>query len=1768
MEMSATPAESEKISEESCEEEENLSGCEESSENDPDVDCDGENPSEASPEPPKRELSGSAVQKKSTARKNASKQESQGGLDLTAQMATMCQALASLSNTLEVVVGVVGAGTQSGFTGLARNPDGTAPMVNASVPRMLRVNAADRELLSLEDFKIKTRVQKLKKALLEYRNAKKRGELIDFDMIFEDEVMRTFNDWYKDDNHDWWERYNLCRRPGAGATPEKPSVWSGLEPEELEWFIMSNWSRYYRDPSQEKTLNEEFAAVKMQWSKPSYEEVNDFIKALRGLVFSTESYRYPLGTKEAMQSVDRLLIERVVEKGIIETATMTPQYNLGHTLKREIDSNEWDMVTWDRLIERIHTLVRSQLDSIVNVTTSGWSVSPSPIENAANTSTAKPAGIAKRDLSAIRAEEDRKVKKPKPDVSRSSHPPCTGCGRPHGGGADTCTHRDRPGFNHSGLPWAESESGKLMKSLGFDVLRWDLNNLSTLSKKKDHGKDGNKTKQGMSTTLPLSAIPRRMTNTITLVVVDRQQPWQEPRQAVQALIDTGAEIGSCIDSRLASSLRKKKLVGSDCECESCRQNVCSVIKSLPCIRTCGKIELNILFPKNQVFAISFIVLPSLEREMIIGIDDIRRYDITRLCREVFVEDNGALRRESIPERVTSEPAWGLHKRTEDVPLYTHENEDDMLGAKGARAGPSTLVCGVSGPKGLTSCTRSLTYCQRGNEFVGSLVHMTELLNLSDGIPDGDVFWREDIVSAITKPDGDRASTNRSKTTRIPRAANMNSDNLELPVIKGNESVHVAARRIVEKHWRVFSRTVNPEPADVAPMELRLVDESKWRVPANSLAPRVQSLTKENALKESIGKLLAQRIISPSQATHYSQVLLVAKPGSDNAWRLCIDYRALNESLEGMGWPIPHIQQLVERIGRKKPKWFAVLDLTSGYHQVLLSRNSREYAAFITPFGTYVPNRISMGLKSAPSYFQQQMQISVLADLMYVTCELYIDDIIAYGETEEEFIEHLERILKRLEDKRITINPDKAKIAVSEVEAVGHVLDQYGIRMSIEKINKVMNFPPPKLGKHLKQFLGMANYFRRHIKGYAMIARPLELLVRDYKRVKHQVVRWNAEAIAALNELQAQIQACPKLYFARHDMPIYLDTDASDYAIGAYLYQVVDTEQQPIAFMSKSLSGAQLNWSTIEKECFAIYSALREWEYLLRDVPFVINTDHKNLRYLNTNTPKVVRWKLAIQEFNFSVNYLPGEQNVVADTLSRVIREDSLPNNDSGIISPEVVRLPIEEEEDESEDEQTDSHVIAAMQLPSSSGPMRPVVHHEEQSEQYSREIAEKISSVHNSYRGHFGVDLTLEILRREQSAWRNMRKHVREFIHSCSSCQKMRDIKPVIVSLPYTTATYSPFSRVNMDTIGPLPVDEDKNEHILVLIDCFSRFVELYAIPSLDARTCARCLINFTGRYGAPEYLLSDRGSQFVNGTIQEMLRLIGTTQILSLAYSKQENAIVERANKEVMRHLRGIIFDTRVKKEWSVVLPLVQRIMNAHPHQSIGIAPAQIIFGNAVQLDRGILFHGDHVDVTNPNTLTPSIKQYLDRLLSAQSKIVQCAQEHQLATDQARAALIQKRGRGNIPTEFPINSYVLLKYHSGLNDSRGPTKLHTRWQGPYRVVGSRGDQYTLQNLVTSRESMHHVKELAPFRWNADLVDPKEVAWRDNDLFQIEQVVSHTGDMNRVSTLQFRVRWLGYSPEEDTIEPWKNLRNNGKLHEYLRKIGKYSKIPQEFRSTK
>jgi putative transposase len=868
--------------------------------------------------------------------------------------------------------------------------------------------------------------------------------------------------------------------------------------------------------------------------------------------------------------------------------------------------------------------------------------------------------------------------------------------------------------------------------------------------------------------------------------------------------------------------------------------------------------------------------------------------------------------------------------------------------------------------------------------------------------------------------------------------------------------------------------------------------------------------------------------------------------------------------------------------------------------VELHENSRDLAAFITPFGVYVPLRISMGLKCAPAYFQYIMQEDVLIGVVFTSAELYIDDIMVFGKDDEDFLKNLRLVLEILKERNLTVNPAKAKICVSEVEAVGHVLDQFGISMSEEKIGKVMNFPMPKYGRQLKQFLGLANYFRAHVQNHSMMARPLDQLVAKYDETKNRVIPWTDELRDAFRALQQAIGVCPKLYFLQEEGEIFLDTDASDYGIGAYLYQQVQVDDavtmqkklqdNPIAFMSQSLTPTQRRWPTIAKECYAIYQALRGWEYLIGGRFFTIRTDHRNLLHLNDKSPKIVNWKLAIQEFNFQIEYIPGPTNVVADSLSRIVQEESdheqykeasesvalleEPGNDTLAIefALEILASTREGQESVREAQQIQDSSIQLMtrdwadamrQARRENRPLVPPAHEEQ-----FRPLPEQIQFLHkchNDFVGHGGVVRTLTLLRNMGQSWPNMRRHVDLFVKNCGLCQKMREIRPVVHARQFTTVPYDPFARVNIDTMGPLPEDENGNQFIFVMVDAFSRFVELVPSTANDADKWAKALIGFMGRYGVPSTITSDRGTEFANDVFKSVTQLVGTRHLPSIAHSKEENALVERRNKEVGRHLNGFVHDNRLRSRWSVVLPLVQRILNAAPNAVTGVSPAQLIFGNSVDLDRGIFLPTEEREGTEG--VTPSIKQYLDKLLAAQSVCIEIARQKQLLFDVSnltREGEEDAEPRQN--TEFGVNSYVLLRYpNTGVVNGGRPDKLRTRWQGPFRVIERIGDRYKLQNLVTLREIERHVADLAPFRHDLNIEHPRVSAWKDAEQFEIDSIISHRGDFQRKKTLMFRVRWKGYDESQDTDEPWATLRMTAQLHAYLRMIGKADQIPVRFR---
>ena len=382
----------------------------------------------------------------------------------------------------------------------------------------------------------------------------------------------------------------------------------------------------------------------------------------------------------------------------------------------------------------------------------------------------------------------------------------------------------------------------------------------------------------------------------------------------------------------------------------------------------------------------------------------------------------------------------------------------------------------------------------------------------------------------------------------------------------------------------------------------------------------------------------------------------------------------------------------------------------------------------------------------------------------------------------------------------------------------------------------------------------------------------------------------------------------------------------------------------------------------------------------------------------------------------------------------------------------------------------------------------------------------------------------------------------------------MSILKPLIQTQPFTLASYSPFDRICIDTIGPLPIDSSTgSEHILVIIDAFSRFVKLYPIKDTSARSALVGLIDWVGMFGIPSEMVSDNGTQFANELVRDFLSILETTDAKIQAYSKEENGLVERANKEVNRHLRTLVYNRKVKSKWATYLPLAQRIMNASVHNTLGVSPAQIVFGNAVRLDRNLL-------PIKHETHSSKVHEYLGDLLDKQKEIIDIAIRNQVESDQFHIAT---RGGKEGISEFPINSYVLVNYEA--NDHKPPSKLHTFLRGPLRVVNRNGPIYTLENLVKNKLEDFHIKLLHPFMYDTALVDPREVAQHDEDQFGIVKVHDHrfTNIKQNKHHLEFLIEF-----DDSTTpiwQPWSpDIRDNEQIHAYLEKNNMRKFIPTKY----
>ena len=910
-------------------------------------------------------------------------------------------------------------------------------------------------------------------------------------------------------------------------------------------------------------------------------------------------------------------------------------------------------------------------------------------------------------------------------------------------------------------------------------------------------------------------------------------------------------------------------------------------------------------------------------------------------------------------------------------------------------------------------------------------------------------------------------------------------------------IHEQVVEMLYEHREIFDGNLNTA-AKVEPFKIEM-EPGNYEI---NHAPRPLSSAMEIIVREEIDKLLAMGVIQESTSPVVSPVVMVKK--SDGNYRMCIDYRELNLHTIPMRYPVRNTRTVLDRI--LGSKFFATLDLEKGYHQVPMDVESIKYTAFTVPWGVYEYVRLPFGVRNGPARFQLMMD-KVFGSMLYYGVEVFVDDLLVHGRTTEEFLERLQKVLSLLQQYKLKVKISKSRFAYNDVTYIGYKIDAEGFEITDKHRDAIQQLGKPTSHKQVRCMNGLLNYFKMFIPKFSILCQPLFKLAASSDEFV-----WNHECAEALRKLKEILCKVNKLYYVDPDKMLYLQTDASNSGVGGALYQLKNEVEKPVAdedglvryadiesagkqyvvFLSMGFNGIQRKWSTIEQELFAAYFCILQCERYLMGVPFVLETDHRNLRWLEQSVvPKLVRWRLRLAEFDFKVRFIPGKDNIIADALSRI---------------PVIAAISVTTDSEESMDELVNQN-----------------------------RYLEIIKRVHGNGVGHKGVMATVKVLNDIGIQWTTMMQDVKNFIKNCVICQKLAKQEGVSHKTIYHIEATQPFQKVCIDTIGPLPEDNNKCKHIIVIIDVFTRYVELFGCRSTTAIEAADCLVKVFGRYGLPESIVSDQGTQYVNAVIAELLKLCGVKHLKSVPYHHQGNGMVERVNFEVMKHLRYIIYDEDVKKKWSKYLPNVQYIINTSVHVGIGVCPMSLVYGSSIMSHRGII----REFVKPREVVTTDYITELDGRLQHCNNVT-CKYQAEYKVRRDRAVSMKEVG-------YMRGDKVLIKCHGYTS------KLEPRWEGPFIV-----DQVRRTTLVVTHVNKATYKEVdvgdVKLFYN-DLAQSCEsdeaIAARDKDMYIVQEIINHIGDLKKPKKCSYVVKWQGY--EGSTVEPYAGLRNNSVLHDYLAK---------------
>lgn len=794
----------------------------------------------------------------------------------------------------------------------------------------------------------------------------------------------------------------------------------------------------------------------------------------------------------------------------------------------------------------------------------------------------------------------------------------------------------------------------------------------------------------------------------------------------------------------------------------------------------------------------------------------------------------------------------------------------------------------------------------------------------------------------------------------------------------------------------------------------------------------------------LDKMLAEDIVEPSNSPWSSPIILIKKP--DGGWRFCVDYRALNKVSLPDAYPLPFVSHTLDKL--RDARYLSTLDIKSAYWQIPVAKESRPLTAFTVPNrGLFRFKRMPFGLHSAPAVWQRLIDRVIGVDLeKYVF--VYLDDVIVCTPTFELHVEILKEVLNRICKAGLTLNRDKCNWCKSELKYLGYVVNASGLLVDPDKVDAVLKIPTPHNVKEVRRIIGLASWYRRFVPNFSSIISPLTSLI-----CKNKPFVWDSACEMALTTIKEHLVSAPVLSCPNFEIPFCIQTDASDFGLGAVLSQTENGVEKVICYASRSLTKAERKYSTVEKECLAVLFAVEKWRPYIEGTKFTVVTDHHSLKWLHKiKDPigRIARWSVRLQQYDFEVIHRPGKNHIVPDTLSRsVTKVDCVQNHqttldDTGWGNTSDKWYKNLKTCISNNPESYPQWTIHGNNLYKKSKPKYPDLTGTPWLCVVPKDFRKTVIREHHDppHCGHLGVFKTAARIS-ERFYWPKLRADVANYIRHCVTClQTKPEQKPSAGRMLSKQPTAErPWQLVSVDLVGPLPKSSSGYMYILSVLDCFSKFVLFFPLRRATTPAIVKSLEDQVILiYGAPETIIVDNGPQFRSSIFRKLMENYSVTISFTPNYHPQANP-VERVHRVLKTMLASYVRDKH--QHWDRYLHKVASAIRSSRSEVTNLTPNFINFGREIRLS-GNTFHDleqppDSI-VENPENVSDTLKQVF---LDVRERLTKAYHTSKKSYDLRRRS-----------DSFQLNQRV-WKRNYVLSDAnkRFTSKLAPKFSGPFVIT-------------------------------------------------------------------------------------------------------------------